>query len=147
MSNILAAVGRAQLRVLEHRVAARRRNFERYREALGGLTGLDFMPEAPYGKASRWLTCVLLDAAEFGATSEDVRLALEAEDVEARPLWKPMHLQPVFRDCRTRGGAFAEGLFAHGLCLPSGSGLTPDDIDRICSVISDVHRTRGTHKK
>jgi pyridoxal phosphate-dependent aminotransferase EpsN len=98
LSNILAAIGRAQLRVLQERVEARRRIFDTYVELLEDLPGVEFMPEAPYGRCNRWLTCLTIEPEAFGATREDVRLALEAEDIEARPVWKPMHLQPVFKD-------------------------------------------------
>lgn len=140
MSNILAGIGRAQLEVLEGRVAGRRRNFEYYALALGDLPGLTFMPEAPWGRHTRWLTCVMIDPAEFGADREAVRLALEQENIEARPLWKPMHLQPVFSGCETVGGEVAESLFDQGLCLPSGSNLGSVDLERIVSVIRSVAR-------
>ena len=139
MSNILAAIGRGQLEVLPQRVAARRHNFEFYRQALGGLPGIEFMPEAGFGRGTRWLTCLTIDPEEFGATSKDVRLALERRNIEARPVWKPMHLQPVFKDCRVRGGGVAKRLFAKGLCLPSGSALTEDDLARICAVVRKAH--------
>jgi dTDP-4-amino-4,6-dideoxygalactose transaminase len=135
LSNLLAAVGRGQLRALDERVAARRRTFELYREALSDLPGIEFMPEAPYGRSNRWLTCLTLDPARAGADREAVRLALEAEDVEARPLWKPMHLQPVFAGCETVGGAVAEELFARGLCLPSGSSLSDADRERVAGLV------------
>ena len=135
LSNLLAAVGRGQLRALPDRVAARRRNFEFYRAALGDPPGLEFMPEAPAGRATRWLTCVTIDPEQFGATRDDVRLALEAENIEARPVWKPLHLQPLFAGCRYRGGTVAEGLFARGLCLPSGSNLTEADLQRVADVV------------
>jgi len=134
MSNVLAAIGRGQLRVLEDRVEARRTNFDHYREALGDLPGVEFMPEAPYGRCTRWLTCLTIDPGPSGVTREDVRLALEAEDIEARPVWKPMHLQPVFKGCRVRGGAVASRLFDLGLCLPSGSSLTVDDRERVIGI-------------
>lgn len=137
MSNVLAAIGRGQLRVLSERVAARRRNFELYRESLGGLPGVSFMPEAAYGTSNRWLTCALFDTEKFGASREDVRLALEEENIESRPLWKPMHLQPVFAGCRAVGGAVSAGLFEKALCLPSGSSLTDRDRARV------VARTRA----
>lgn len=140
LSNLLAAVGRGQLRVLDDRVAARRANFEHYARGLGDLPGLTFMPEAPYNHASRWLTVIQIDPGEFGATREDVRLALEAENVEARPVWKPLHLQPVFEGAETVGGAVAERLFEHGLCLPSGSALTGDDRERICEIVRRTAR-------
>lgn len=139
LSNLLAAVGRAQLGALEDRVHARRAVFEAYRNALGDLPGLSFQPEAPAARHSRWLTCVLVDAERFGATPEEIRLALEDENIEARPLWKPMHIQPLYRECETVGGAVAEDLFARGLCLPSGSSLSSDDQRRIHDVIRTLH--------
>jgi dTDP-4-amino-4,6-dideoxygalactose transaminase len=131
MSNLLAAVGRAQLRVLDDRVRRRREIFDHYRQALGDLPGVDFMPEAPWGRSNRWLTVLTVDPHAAGVTREDLRLALEAENIEARPVWKPMHLQPVFRDCETVGGGVSEELFDRGLCLPSGSAMTEDDLDRV----------------
>ena len=132
MSNLLAAVGRGQLRVLDDRVAARRRIFDAYTRLLGDVDGLSFMPEASFGRATRWLTCILVADA---ATRDAIRVALEAEDVEARPVWKPLHLQPVFAGARRRGGAVAEDLFARGLCLPSGSAMTDDDVARVAAVV------------
>jgi dTDP-4-amino-4,6-dideoxygalactose transaminase len=140
MSNVCAGIGRGQLAVLESRVAARRKVFERYREALGSLPGVSFMPEAAYGRATRWLSCVLLEPAVFGASREDVRLALEAENIEARPLWKPMHLQPVFRSRRVVGGRVCEALFEKGLCLPSGSNLTPRQQERVIDTVLSARR-------
>jgi pyridoxal phosphate-dependent aminotransferase EpsN len=135
LSNILAAIGRGQLEVLEERVAARRSNFAFYREALGELPGIAFMPEAPWGRHTRWLSCILIDPAAFGADREALRLALEAENIEARPVWKPMHVQPVFAGYERVGGEVAEDLFTYGLCLPSGSNLTPGDLERVVEVI------------
>ena len=135
MSNILAAVGRGQLKVLDERVAARRQNFELYRKALSGEPGISFMPEAAYGRSNRWLTCITVEPEEFGASREDIRLALEAENIEARPVWKPMHLQPVFGLCRKRGGNTAAEIFAKGLCLPSGSNLREEDINRVSAIV------------
>jgi len=135
MSNVLAAIGRGQLQVLDQRVAAKRRIFEAYQHLLGDLPGLEFMPEAPYGRCNRWLTVVLIDPAKFGASTDQVRLALEAESIEARPVWKPMHLQPVFRGCRTRGGSISEHLFRTGLCLPSGTAMTDSDVERVVHCI------------
>jgi pyridoxal phosphate-dependent aminotransferase EpsN len=139
MSNILAAVGRGQLKVIEERIAARQQNFEFYRKALEGLPGIAFMPEAPNGRSNRWLTCITVDPDEFGATREDIRLALEAENIEARPVWKPMHLQPVFASCRRRGGDTAAELFDKGLCLPSGSSLRDEDLRRIVNIVRKTY--------
>lgn len=138
MSNLLAAVGRGQLQVLEDRVDARRANFEYYRNALGDMPGIEFMPEHPRCRSTRWLTCATIDPQRFGATREDVRLALEAENIESRPTWKPMHLQPAFSDCCVRGGDVSKHIFQHGLCLPSGSSLTEADLSRVTNIVRGV---------
>ena len=135
MSNVLAAIGRGQLQALGERVQRKREIFESYRRALGHLPGIEFMPEARWGRATRWLTALTVDPDRFGATREDIRLALEAENIESRPLWKPMHLQPVFQDCEVSGGAVAEGLFETGLCLPSGTAMSEQDQMRVVGVI------------
>jgi len=140
MSNLLAAVGRGQLQVLEERVSARRANFEFYRAALGELPGVEFMPEHPAGRPTRWLTCLTLDPVRFGTDRAAVRLALAAENIESRPVWKPMHLQPAFSGCRVRGGAVAEDLFRRGLCLPSGSNLSQADRRRVAETFAAVGR-------
>jgi dTDP-4-amino-4,6-dideoxygalactose transaminase len=146
LSNLLAAVGRGQLRVLDERVEQRRANFAFYQAALGHMPGIAFMPEHPRGRSTRWLTCLTVDPAAFGATRDDIRLAMDAQNIEARPTWKPMHLQPVFADCRAIGGAVAEHIFEHGLCLPSGSSLCDEDRERVADVVCAVggYRT-GTH--
>lgn len=135
MSNILAAIGRGQLTVLDERVEAKRRIFAYYQEALGGVPGIEFMPEASYGRCTRWLTCLTIDPYRFGTDRESVRLALEKENIEARPVWKPMHLQPVFEGYERIGGEVAEDLFNRGLCLPSGTAMTEEDLERVISVI------------
>jgi dTDP-4-amino-4,6-dideoxygalactose transaminase len=140
LSNLLAAVGRAQLRTLEDRVQARRRIFERYVAGLSDLPGLTFQPEAPWGRHTRWLTVITLDPEAFGRTPEEVRRALEEQGIETRPVWKPMHLQPVFREAETVGGEVAEELFARGLCLPSGSSLSLEDQDRVIEAIRALVR-------
>lgn len=139
LSNLLAAVGRGQ-RVLDQRVDARRANNAFYRDRLGNLPGLSFMPEAPGCRSTFWLTCIQIDAQAFGATREDLRLALEEANIEARPVWKPMHLQPVFAGFPVVGGKVAESLFENGLCLPSGSSMTDDDRKRVVEVILQVGR-------
>ena len=159
MSNILAAIGRGQLRVLDERVKRKREIFNYYHEALNDIQGIEFMPEAPYGKSNRWLTVILITPEKFGADREKVRLALETENIEARPVWKPMHMQPVFgcrrkaKDVRLKakdnirtynarvvGGAVAEDLFERGLCLPSGTAMTESDLNRVIEVIKRCKR-------
>ena len=138
MSNVLAAIGRAQLGILPERIQARRRIFYIYREGLGDLPGIAFMPEARYGRATRWLTCITVDQKDFGASREDIRLALAAANIEARPVWKPLHLQPIFSEYRVCGGAVAQDIFEHGLCLPSGSSLSDADLNRIIEIVRRV---------
>jgi pyridoxal phosphate-dependent aminotransferase EpsN len=135
LSNLLAAVGRAQLAVLPDRVAARRQVNERYRELLADVDGISFMPEAPYGEGNRWLTCIVVDPAEAGTERERIRSALEAEDIESRPLWKPMHLQPIFAGAPVYGGEVSARAFERGLCLPSGSALSDDDQRRVVEIL------------
>ena len=141
MSNILAAIGRGQLKILNEGIHRRREIFDLYQEGLSDLPGLQFMPEAPYGQCTRWLTVILISPNEFGANREAVRLALEAENIESRPVWKPMHLQPVFKGCRIRGGSVSEDLFDRGLCLPSGIALRDADLGRIVTIIRKCCRT------
>jgi pyridoxal phosphate-dependent aminotransferase EpsN len=135
MSNILAAIGRGQLRILGKRVEQKRKIFDYYQSALGGIPGIEFMPEPPYGYSTRWLTCITVDPDKFGTDREQVRLALEDENIEARPVWKPMHLQPVFKGYECVGGEVAEYLFNRGLCLPSGTAMTDADLDRVVTAI------------
>jgi dTDP-4-amino-4,6-dideoxygalactose transaminase len=176
MSNIVAAIGLGQLKILDERVEKKHWIFEYYKQSLKDLPGIEFMPEAPYGRSNRWLTVVLITPEEFGVDHEAVRLALEAENIESRPIWKPMHLQPVFqaqekgkeeraseiRDqgpetrgqrsegrnpqitqiqdkkrykARVVGGEVAEDLFSRGLCLPSGTAMTEEDMERVVDVI------------
>ncbi len=141
MSNVLAAIGLGQLKVLNERVKKKREISRFYYEALSELPGIEFMPEAPYGRSNRWLTVLLINSKTFGVDKETVRLALEEENIEARPLWKPMHLQPVFKDCRVRGGEVSEYLFNQGLCLPSGTAMTKEDLERIVGVIRNLSRS------
>ena len=140
LSNLLAAVGRGQLEVLESRVSARRANFSRYVAALGDLPGVEFMPEAAWGRHTRWLTTLTIDPIAFGHDRESVRCALAQTGIEARPLWKPMHLQSLYAGCEVAGGAVAERLFAQGLCLPSGSNLAPAVIDQVATAFRWLSR-------
>lgn len=141
MSNILAAIGRAQLEAIEGRIEARRRVFEGYRRALGNIPGISFMPETSYGRANRWLT-VMLVAPETGITPSDIRNALEEENIDSRPIWKPMHLQPVFEKYpffpHREGEDISAELFEQGICLPSGSNLTKENLSRIIGIIQSL---------
>ena len=131
LSNVCAGIGRGQLEVLDERVAARRANFDFYVDALGDLPGLSFQPEAPWGEHTRWLTVCQLDPSTSPVTPDEVRLALAEDEIEARPVWKPMHLQPLFADCRFVGSGVSTELFERGLCLPSGSNLTEAERGRV----------------
>jgi dTDP-4-amino-4,6-dideoxygalactose transaminase len=138
LSNILAAIGRAQLSVLAERVARRRQIFQSYVDGLGDLPGFSFMPEASYGRHSRWLTVITIDPVKFGTDVETVRLALEDQNIESRPMWKPLHRQPVFSGARIIGGAVADRLYAQGLCLPSGSSMSQSDQDQVIEIVRSL---------
>jgi dTDP-4-amino-4,6-dideoxygalactose transaminase len=140
LSNLLAAVGRGQLQRLDELITARRQTARFYRTALGDLPGLTFMPVADYGSPNWWLSCLLVDAGTFGADRDRIIEHLGRQNIEARPAWKPMHLQPVFRDCVMRGGAVSADLFRRGLCLPSGSALTDHDRERVVAAVRAVAR-------
>ena len=135
MPSVVAAIGRAQIRSVEARVTARRAHFNAYRTALGGIPGVTFPSEAAWGRHSRWLTCCMIDRTVCRATREDVRRALEDENIESRPVWKPMHEQPVFRGYESVGGEVASRLFRDGLCLPSGTAMTTAERDRTISTV------------
>jgi dTDP-4-amino-4,6-dideoxygalactose transaminase len=141
MSNLLAAVGRAQLRSLPAKVARRRAVNERYRDAFAAVDGIEFMPNAPDGEPTNWLTVVTIDEATFGASPTQIREHLETHDIEARPAWKPMHLQPLFAGVEVCGGEVADRIFRTGLCLPSGSTMTDADVDRVASAVLHLQRT------
>ena len=138
MSNLLAAVGLGQLEVLEQRVQQKRSIFEFYRERLANLPGVEWMPEIDGGYSNRWLSVALVDEERLGASSRDLCQRLEEENIEARPVWKPMHMQPVFQDCRVVGGSVSESLYQQGICLPSGTAMEPADLERICHIIESV---------
>jgi len=140
LSNLLAAVGRAQLRSLTDKIARRRAIRKTYEEALSRCPGIGFLPEADYGRSNAWLTCITVGPSVFGATREDIRLFLQSRNIESRPVWKPMHLQPVFRNCRARGGGVAARLFETGLCLPSGSGMSTAEQTCVIAAIEQVPR-------
>ncbi len=145
MSNIVAAIGVGQLQILPEIIRRKHQIFSWYRENLKDLSGLAFMPEASYGKATRWLTVITLNAEnakpEAASPSQDVfavMKALEDENIESRPLWKPMHLQPVFQAAKIYGGAVSKRYFNAGLCLPSGAGLTQANVERISGIVKQA---------
>ncbi len=140
MSNIVAGIGRGQMEVLTERVKQRRANNQRYREFFNDIKGITFQTEPDSSYFSNyWLTAILIDPALTGGISrEDVRLALEAENIESRPLWKPMHLQPVYQGAKFYGTGLCEKLFEQGLCLPSGSNLTDKEFDRIFNALTKI---------
>jgi dTDP-4-amino-4,6-dideoxygalactose transaminase len=143
LSNVLAGIGRGQMEALNDRVQARRANFNRYKEYFASVNSrgykIEFQEELEGYFSNRWLTCILVDPElNKGISRESIRLALEIENIEARPLWKPMHMQPIFKGSPFFGGKVAEKLFEIGLCLPSGSNLTDQDFDRIFNSLDSV---------
>jgi dTDP-4-amino-4,6-dideoxygalactose transaminase len=138
LSNVLAGIGRGQLVTLSERIERRRGIFEYYRQALGDLAGVDFMPELAGGRSTRWLTCLTIDPARAGVMRDLVLAALAADNIEARPLWKPLHQQPLYRTADFFGGAVADRLFQQGLCLPSGSAMTAEDLQRVVRAVRSV---------
>lgn len=138
MSNIVAGIGRGQMEVLDKHIANRRANFNYYQNAFADLPGISLLHEPNDFFSNRWLSCILVDPKK-GISRETIRLALERENIESRPLWKPMHLQPVFANSPYYGEGIAEQLFEDGLCLPSGSNLTKIDLERVSSVIIDLY--------
>jgi len=142
MSNILAGIGRGQIDVLDERVAQRRNNNERYRVFFRGISGITFQTEPNSDYFSNyWLTAILIDPERTGGiTREDVRLVLDSKNIESRPLWKPMHMQPVYEGSRFFGSGVCEQLFEQGLCLPSGSNLTEDEFKKIIEVLSKIFK-------
>ena len=140
MSNIVAGVGRGQMEVLPQRIEQRRKNNRYYRNRLSNIEGITFQTEpSPVFFSNYWLTSIFIDPVKTGGvTREDIRLAMEKTNIETRPLWKPMHLQPVFNDCPYYGEKVSETLFDNGLCLPSGSSLTESDLERVTEVIQNL---------
>ena len=138
LSNVCAGIGRGQLSQLKHKVARRRAHFDAYSAAFKNLPGVVMQPEAPWGKSTRWLTCLTIDPKKAGKSREDVRLALEQAGIESRPLWKPMHLQPVFASAEYYGRGVGDKLFADGLCLPSGSGMTDAERAEVIDYVRKV---------
>ncbi len=140
LSNLLAALGRGQLEDLDAKVDKKRAIFAAYKEALGHIDGIEFMPQDPRGRSNCWLTCLTVDPSITGVDREVLRLGLEDENIESRPLWKPMHLQSVFSKAPYFGGQVAEQLFETGLCLPSGTSLKDEDFQRTVGVLRTLLR-------
>lgn len=138
MSNIVAGIGRGQMMVLDDRVKARRANYDFYVKKLGSIPGFKFVSEPKGFFSNRWLSTMLIDEEKAGITPTQLREALEKENIETRPLWKPMHLQPIFEGCVYYGGTVAQELFNTGLCLPSGSNLTDEDLQRVVKAIKEI---------
>ncbi|MEY9095446.1 DegT/DnrJ/EryC1/StrS family aminotransferase [Paenibacillus sp. RC84] len=139
MSNVLAGIGRGQLRVLNDRIQARREVFGQYRKAFESIEGISFMPEADYGRSTRWLTAITVDERVTGVSSTEIVDRLAGQSIEARPVWKPLHLQPLFEGCayypHEEEISVSDRLFSTGLCLPSGSSLTPADQNRVMDMV------------
>ena len=142
LSNVLAGIGRGQLTAIDERVRQRRAVAFRYREAFAEVPGITLMPQAAFGLHTNWLSCFQVDTARLGASRDQLIAALTADNVESRPVWKPMHMQPVFAHCEHVGGAVAEELFANGICLPSSSSLSEDDQKRVIDLVRTVARAR-----
>lgn len=137
MSNVLAGIGRGQMEVIEDRVNQRRCNYEFYKKTLSHIPGISFLEELDGYKSNRWLTIIVIDSKlTNGITSEQIRLALNAENIESRPLWKPMHMQPLYEKHPYFGNGVAMKLFNSGLCLPSGSNLTQEDLQKVVNIIT-----------
>jgi len=142
LSNLLAALGRAQLATLAERIDRRREIRQRYEKVLADQAGVGFHPVGKGHAPNHWLTCITVDPAVAGFSADELRLHLEAADIESRPTWKPMHLQPVFADAPRRVDGTAQRLFDHGLCLPTGSGMSDDDLDRVAEAIEGFVQLR-----
>ena len=144
MSNICAGIGRGQMFVLDEHVARRREIHDLYVKLLNGVKGVKVMcqPEGGDFNSNYWLTCITVEPEEAGFTREDVRLALDADNIESRPLWKPMHLQPVFKNAPFYGNGTSERLFEIGVCLPSGPTLTDEDVERVTKVVKQLSNFR-----
>lgn len=145
MSNVCAGIGRGQMEVLNNRVAQRRYNFNYYKEALGDVKGIQFMTDpGPAYFSNHWLSTILIESTDF--TIEDIQNALLEDNIDCRPLWKPMHMQPVFANAHYYGNGTSDGLFERGLCLPSGSNLTQDELKRVVTRIREVVNSKKSFR-
>ena len=134
MSNIVAAIGIGQLEVLSDRVEKKRQINQWYQELLRDLPGVSFMPEASFSRSTNWLTVMQIDSEKLGATPLDIIKALDEENIESRPVWNPLHLHKAFEHCRCVGGEVSESLYQNGLCLPSGTVMSRDDVELVSSI-------------
>lgn len=141
LSNVCAGIGRGQLQVLDERVNQRRANFHKYEKAFEGISGVSLLKEPKYAFSNRWLSTILVDPSKTGVTREDIRRSLQDENIESRPLWKPMHLQPVFKNSPSYTSGVSEELFDQGLCLPSGSNLSKEELDSVIDGIFAMMRS------
>lgn len=147
MSNVVAGIGRGQMEVLDKHIRNRRNNFEKYKVAFEDFEGISLLQEPNGFFSNRWLSTVLVDPAKTGGiTRENIRLTLEKDNIESRPLWKPMHLQPIFKDAPFYGDGTAEELFNNGLCLPSGSNLSQTDLDRVIDIVCSLFLSSSASK-
>lgn len=139
LSNVLAAIGRGQLRVLMERIRTKKVIFEKYRDALSNVDGLEFMPEAVFGRSTRWLTTLTIDPVRCGVAAGDMVDILAEANIEARQVWKPLHLQPLFKECdyypHDLDNSVSDGLFKNGICLPSGTNMADDELDRVIQCV------------
>src|SRR5699024_1889929 len=144
MSNIVAGIGRGQLEVLDERVEQRRKIYKRYEDALGSIPGIKFQPELEGTYSNRWLTALTINPEKAGVTRTEIIERLEEENIEARPVWKPMHLQPLFEGCKyynhSRNNSVSKKLLKNGLCLPSDSNLTDKQQELVIQVIKDSYK-------
>jgi dTDP-4-amino-4,6-dideoxygalactose transaminase len=138
MSNVLAGIGRGQLKVLDKRVTQKRKIFDYYKNKLGNLPGIRFQPQPPDTFSNKWLTAITIDKNLSGTDREQIRIAFEKDNIDSRPLWKPMHLQPVFKSAPNYTNGVSEKLFKDGLCLPSGTNISESDLERICKIIRSL---------
>ncbi|WP_285854155.1 DegT/DnrJ/EryC1/StrS family aminotransferase [Paenibacillus elgii] len=150
MSNVLAGIGIGQLHMLPERIETRRAIFAAYAEALGSMEGVEFMPEASFGSATRWLTTLTVDPQVARTTSGDIIRALAEANIESRPVWKPMHLQPLFQGCayypHQEGHSVSDRLFEQGICLPSGSSLTETEQAKVIEIVKTLVCGGMTHE-
>lgn len=143
MSNVLAGIGRGQLQVLDLRVQQRRAIAQRYERAFRSIPGIEWMPQADFGLHTNWLSCFLIDESKFGCSRDELIASLDAAGIESRPVWKPMHLQPLYRHALCYGGDVAEDLFRHGICLPSSSSLDQQDQDRVIRAVIQTRKSQA----